>query len=253
MRTSKRVTAPKRVRDLSADGAQVQTSPMERWVVAFLIFSYASGALAHLLPSVLPLTRYITDLLLFFLNGLVLYTIYSRNRDERLWRWLAGAYVFTFAAEALGVATGAIFGEYAYGPTMWMQWLGVPFVIALNWCMLCLAANQVVGSGWNVRATDPVAASLKGPLRTVGIVAVSLGAGILVALYDVAIEPVAIKLNYWSWAAGDIPLRNYLAWALIGFLISLPLRASGIRFRSPVLPVYFFAQLGFFLLLNLFL
>ena len=215
--------------------ATAPKTPLERIAISVLLFCYASGVLAHLLPTVLPLTRYITDLFLFGINGLVLYAIYQRNRDVRLFYWLIAAYVFTFATEALGVATGLIFGEYTYGATMWMQWLGVPFAIALNWCVLALAANdlssRLIHSPW-------VAAGL---------------AGTMLALYDVVIEPVAIALDYWTWAAVTVPIRNYLAWAVVGILISLPLQLFSIRYRSPLWVVYFVAQLVFFLLLNLLL
>ncbi len=200
-----------------------------------MVFAFASGALAHTLPAVLPVTRYTTDGLLLVINGLLLYSIYQRNQDWRLLGWLVGAYSFTFAAEAVGVATGALFGAYAYGPTMWWQWLGVPFVIALNWCALTLATNEVA-----LRITArPVAAALL--------------ASAFLALYDVAIEPVAIKLDYWQWAAGTIPLQNYIMWAIVALLISLPLQLLRIRFRSPLLLVYLLAQLFFFLVLNLLL
>ena len=75
----------------------------------------------------------------------------------------------------------------------------------------------------------------------------------MTAIYDVAIEPVAIALDYWQWGGGEIPLQNYLAWAAIACLISLPLHLLKIRFRSPVQLVYLFAQLFFFALLNLML
>ncbi|WP_246144086.1 carotenoid biosynthesis protein [Neolewinella aurantiaca] len=200
------------------------------------------------------------------LNGLVLYAIYRSNEDKRLFLWLAVAYAFTFVMEALGVATGAIFGEYKYGPTMWFQWLGVPFVIALNWCVLTLACNEVAirllerffppASPTNresrianqeSRISDPAAPLTNYSLPTTYY---PLLAAILTALYDVTIEPVAIALDYWQWGRGEIPLQNYLAWAAIAFLISLPLYLFRIRFRSPVLLVYFLAQLFFFVVLN---
>lgn len=205
----------------------------EKYLLFFLVFAFASGALAHALPAVLPVTRYTTDALLLVLNGLLLYAIYRRNGDARLWIWLAVAYCFTFAVEAMGVATGQIFGIYAYGPTMRWQWLGVPFVIALNWCALTLATNDLA-----LRFT-----------RRPWMAAVI--ASILIALYDVAIEPVAIALDYWQWEAGAVPLQNYLAWAGVALLISLPLQLLKIRFRSPLLLVYLLAQLFFFLVLNL--
>ena len=216
---------------------------VEAYFGYFLVFAFASGTLAHLLPAVLPVTRYTTDGLLLVLNGGLLYLLYRRHQDARLLWWVSISYVFTFTMEALGVATGAIFGEYAYGPTMWAQWLGVPFVIALNWCALTLACNDVALRivGKPRSATDHFL------LRSVFAAFV---AGVLTALYDVVIEPVAISLDYWAWAAEDIPLQNYLAWAAIAFLISLPLQLLRIQFRSPLLLIYFFAQLFFFVALN---
>ncbi|MCP9237924.1 carotenoid biosynthesis protein [Lewinella sp. JB7] len=216
------------------DGAEQSLTSGEHYLIWFLLFAFASGALAHTLPAVLPVTRYTTDGLLLVINGLLLYSIYVRNGDRRLWAWLIGAYCFTFAAEAVGVATGAIFGSYVYGPTMWWQWLGVPFVIALNWCVLTLATNDLAE-----RFTG------KRPWLAAGL------ASILIAAYDVAIEPVAVKLDYWQWAGGVIPLQNYLMWAVIAFVISLPVQLLRIRYRSPVLVVYLLAQLFFFIVLNL--
>lgn len=228
-------------------------SSFDRYLIYFLIFAFSSGTLAHLLPAVLSVTRYTTDGLLFVLNGLVIYAIYQRHGDKRLFIWLLIAYWFTFAMEAMGVATGAIFGEYAYGPTMWFQWLGVPFVIAFNWCVLTLACNDFAD-----RLSSSLWSNAKGQEATesnpvVRAVIVSAIAGILTALYDVAIEPVAIALDYWQWGGGEIPLQNYLAWAAIAFAISLPLQLLKIRFRSPVLLVYLLAQLFFFLVLNVML
>lgn len=226
-----------------------------------MLFAFASGALAHCLPAVLPVTKITTDGLLFVLNGLVLYAIYRRNGDKRLFWWLAVAYWFTFAMEAVGVASGAVFGQYAYGPTMWFQWLGVPFVIALNWCVLTLACNELAcriipsqtpshGGGAHENAARS-ATNRQSPIPyLLSLILTAALAATLTALYDVAIEPVAIALDYWQWASGEIPLQNYLAWAAIAFLISLPLHLLKIRFRSPVLLVYLFAQLFFFLVLN---
>lgn len=269
----------------------------DRGLSYFLIFAFASGTLAHLLPAVLPVTEVTTDGLLFVLNGLVIYALYRRHGDKRLFWWLLIAYWFTFAMEALGVATGAIFGEYAYGPTMWFQWLGVPFVIALNWCVLTLACNDLAsrllnlingyspkraalyrsplprtserphsrpwrsraakgaGGGVRERSEHPpaVAKSYTASQNRIAHILTAAIAGILTALYDVAIEPVAITLDYWQWGGGEIPIQNYLAWAVIAFLISLPLQLLKIRFQSPVLLVYLLAQLFFFLVLNLML
>lgn len=198
---------------------------------AFLLFAFGTGLIAHLTPRFLPLTRYTTDPLLLLINGFLLWLIYRRNRDSRLWWWVVIAYAGTFATEALGVATGLIFGEYAYGATMRIQWLGVPLVIALNWTLLILATNDLAR-----RIIDH-------PL------AVSLLASVMIAAYDYFIEPVAILLDYWQWEGGIVPVQNYVAWSLVALVFSLPLNFYRIRYRSPVLPVYLLAQLLFFILL----
>ena len=200
---------------------------------AFMLFMYASGILAHLWPAVRPFTAYTTDLLLLVIGGGLLYFVYARHRQPRYWYWVAGAYLFTFLMEALGVATGAVFGEYAYGATMRVQLLGVPLVIAINWVVLVLAGNTLSRKLFR----QPVAAAA--------------GAGIFIAVYDYFIEPLAIKLDYWQWATGtDIPLQNYLAWAVIAFLLSLPLYRWRIRFWHPLLLWYLAAQWIFFVVLN---
>ncbi|MFT5999180.1 MAG: putative membrane protein [Neolewinella sp.] len=229
-------------------------SSFDRYLSYFLIFAFTSGTLAHCLPAVLPITKLTTDGLLFVLNGLVLYAIYRQNDDKRLFWWLFIAYWFTFAMEAIGVATGAVFGEYAYGPTMWFQWLGVPFVIALNWCVLTLACNELACRIMEKKRGEvPNAVPPTTPANRLSLIIVTALAATMTAIYDVAIEPVAIALDYWQWGGGEIPLQNYLAWAAIACLISLPLHLLKIRFRSPVLLVYLFAQLFFFAVLNLML
>jgi hypothetical protein len=81
----------------------------------------------------------------------------------------------TFFTEVAGVATGAVFGEYHYGPTMWAQWLNVPLVIALNWTLLIMATSQLAAR----LSSKPILAAL-------------LTGGFIVG-YDYFIEPVAIS------------------------------------------------------------
>lgn len=201
---------------------------------AFLFFAFLSGIQAHLLPAVYPLTRYITDALLLVVCLPLLWFSYQRGQDQRLWWWCIITYLGTFFIEAIGVATGAVFGTYTYGPTMWAQWLNVPLVIALNWTLLIMATSQL--------------ASLisRSPL----IIALLTGGFIII--YDFFIEPVAIALDYWTWASVTIPTQNYLAWGVIAVLFSYPLHRLQIRYQNPLLLVYALAQLLFFWGLQLF-
>ncbi|MEM1214272.1 MAG: carotenoid biosynthesis protein [Bacteroidota bacterium] len=201
----------------------------------FLVFSFVSGIQAHVMPSVYPLTQSITDALLLVVCAPLLWLSYARGRDQRLWIWAVITYACTFFIEVAGVATGAIFGAYAYGPTMWIQWLEVPLIIAVNWTLLIMAMSQLATrftqSPWLL----------------------ALLTGVFIMIYDYFIEPVAIRLDYWTWAAVDIPLQNYLAWGVIAMVLSYPLHRLQIRYQNPALLVYAAAQLVFFVGLQILL
>ncbi|NRB49132.1 MAG: carotenoid biosynthesis protein [Saprospiraceae bacterium] len=207
----------------------------ERWFVYILVYLFLSGLIAHLVPKIYPFTRYTTDLFLLMINGTLLYFLFEKNKDQNIWWWAAITYLGTFSLEAIGVATGKVFGAYHYGETMFLQVLNVPLVIALNWTVLILAVNNLMYR-WTQRP-----------------ILLAILSGLFIAVYDYFIEPVAIRLDYWQWEAAEIPLQNYLAWAVIAFLFSLPLHLWKIKFRSPLLNIYLFVQLIYFILLNLLL
>ena len=212
---------------------QLGLTQAELFFAGFLVFSFISGVQAHLMPTVYPLTTKITDALLLAVCAPVLYFIYQKHQDQRLLWWVAITYWGTFFTEVVGVATGLVFGEYHYGATMWVQWLDVPLILALNWTLLILATNdlasRMVNSPW---------------------LAAVIASG-FIALYDICIEPVAVALDYWQWAGGSIPVQNYVAWSLVALIFSLPLQLLNIKFRHPLLFVYAAAQLIFFLFLLL--
>lgn len=80
-----------------------------------------------------------------------------------------------------------------------------------------------------------------------------LGGAAIATCFDIILEPVAVKLNFWSWENGHIPLLNYICW----FIISAVL--LGVKMRLKIIRVNTFAtslliiQALFFLMLNLFL
>lgn len=211
---------------------QPATKP-ERIYAGVMVFLFASGLVAHAVHSLRPLTTSTTDLFLLLINGSLLWLLIRSNGDRRLWLWSLAVYVFTFSVEAIGVATGAIFGEYAYGAGMKVQWLGVPLVIALNWTLLILGVNDLT-------SRLPASPWLR-----------AAAAALLIAAYDWFIEPVAIRLDYWQWATGsNIPLQNYIAWAVVAFMASLPLHLLRIRFRHWLLPLYLGVQWLYFVLMG---
>ncbi|MBN1242622.1 MAG: carotenoid biosynthesis protein, partial [Spirochaetales bacterium] len=78
---------------------------------------FAVGTAAHLWPPTLPLMVAMTP---WFLLGCALAALYPalRARGWPFIAWVALAWAATFALEALGVATGLVFGAYEYGTVL---------------------------------------------------------------------------------------------------------------------------------------
>jgi putative membrane protein len=58
-------------------------------------------------------------------------------------------------------------------------------------------------------------------------------------VYDIVLEPFAIKFDMWSWEAVAPPIQNYLAWFVIAFLLFFLVWRSRLKFTNPMaLPMY---------------
>ena len=144
--------------------------------------------------------------------------------------WIAVTSGVTFLLEAAGVHTGAVFGDYSYGDVLGFSLFSVPLVIGFNWVLVVLGGLRAVQNlpGW---------------------AAVPSAAGITV-IFDWILEPLAIRLGYWSWNWDGVPLQNYLAWFIISMFAAALFRILRIRLASRM-PVYYLAiQTAFFVALR---
>jgi putative membrane protein len=143
--------------------------------------------------------------------------------------------VVGFAVEALGVKTGVIFGEYHYTDRMGPRLIEVPLVIGLNWAILVHAVHVWVG-GW---------------FRSRAVMAV-VGATAMTA-FDWVMEPVAIRLRFWVWQADTVPLKNYLAWWGLSFVLLLVSDTICPSPKNRLAPWVFGVMLVFFAIVGLML
>jgi putative membrane protein len=169
-----------------------------------------------------------------FACGLVAFfpVFLERRRGVLIWALLV--FVITFALEAVGTATGKIFGPYTYGKTLGPKLFDVPVVIAFNWLLVILGALSLAQLIFRKRL--PAA----------------LATAVLAVGFDYLLEPAAIRLDYWTWQAAGIPLQNYLAWFLIalGAALAYVYLKFSVKSRLPL--VYFLIQLVFFAALRIF-
>jgi putative membrane protein len=193
---------------------------------------FSVGIVGHAVPLTHDLMIFLTPIFLFGMGIFVIHP-WIVKKDFKFLAWVAVTYIATFLIEALGTATGAVFGEYSYGSTLGPELLDVPVVIGFNWVLVVVGAVMLA-------------------MRYMkNIYAASLLGGAIATVFDYFLEPVAIELDYWTWAGGDIPLQNYMAWFVIGTLISFSYLKLGFKGRSNLPIHYLFVQALFFLSLQL--
>lgn len=136
--------------------------------------------------------------------------IIARNdKSIAFWRFIGFAFLIGMSVEWIGVHTGLLFGDYYYGKNLGYKFFGVPLVIGINWAMLTV-----------------VSASIINKINTKVIVKILLGT-LVMTFFDMIMEPVAIKSDFWYWKDEIVPLFNYVCW----FLISLVLQIIYFRFN----------------------
>lgn len=149
--------------------------------------------------------------------------------------WMMIIMVAGFGIEWLGVKTGLIFGQYAYGKTLGYRWEGIPIIIAVNWFILLYCSYDIA-----TRIAQPAWVRI-------------LLTGIFMVLMDILIEPVAIRYDYWQWKNNVVPLQNYIAWGVVSCLMAYTTHKMIIKLQNGIaLPLYII-QLLFFMAFNLLL
>jgi len=143
-------------------------------------------------------------------------------------------YLSGFFIEVVGVNTGFIFGSYSYGGALGFKIFSTPLLIGANWLILVYCAGVFLEQF---------------KLKSSFIFAL-LGALILLSI-DFLIEPIAIRFDYWSWAGDKIPMQNYLGWYIFSFLLFWIFRGLDFQKQNKAAIVLLFAQVGFFLALNI--
>ncbi len=109
-----------------------------------------------------------------------------------------------YFAEVIGVATGKVFGAYAYGKNLGFKVLDVPVIIGINWAVLSfvcsgLADKLSIGSNY-VKAAF---------------------AAFLMLFFDFFIEQSAPIFDFWAFEAPTVPLQNYITWFVLAYVFNL--------------------------------
>ena len=158
---------------------------------------------------------------------------------ERLSKYLVSLFlicaVVGYLAEAFGVQTGYLFGNYYYGETLGLKIFGVPLTIAVNWASLCIASASIMHKVKVFRPLQIIIAAL------------------IPVVIDMMIEPLCSKLDFWHWTSGQVPVFNYLTWLAFSLLFCAIYITSKTDLKNHFAKYYLLIQFVFFGLLNLLL
>ena len=132
---------------------------------------------------------------------------YNAMGRLRLIKFVSIALVATIVIEIVGVKTGIPFGTYEYdparlGPTL----LQVPLLIPFAWLMMLYPSWLVVN--------DLVKAKVPAVLMS----------ALLMATWDLYLDPQMVNEGYWTWFASgvpskEIPISNFFGWFITAAII----------------------------------
>lgn len=196
-------------------------------VKKFTIIFYSVGALGFLIPWLRNFFITITPFAL--LLAFYLLAIYHENYSKREVIVFGSIAIAGFIIEAAGVNTGAIFGTYWYGAGLFIKIYNTPLLIGLNWLFLTYTSIVIAQK----ITKKPFLQVLLAPTLMVG--------------YDLVLEQLAPMMDMWRWSGSVIPIRNYVAWWLIGFLFVGIVKVQKIEPKNPIAAILFVCQLVFFL------
>ncbi len=200
----------------------------KRRIILFIYtFFFGLGILWHALPLTFPIMMAITPYVLLLFGLFILLSAFPEG-GKPLLIWAGVAFILTTVIEAVGVATGKVFGAYSYGDVLGLKVLEVPLLIGFNWTVVMLGIAAFV-----TRYIKK---------RWLAITLIGLGG----VLFDFIMEPTAIALDYWNWSSGTVPLQNYIAWFCIGLAAAAGYLAANIRIKTIYPSFYVLLQFVFF-------
>lgn len=200
-------------------------------LIGLLIIFYTVGVVG------LSIEEYRSNFLsLSFFNLALSFALLLMGRNLQslqLYVFIFFAFVVGVGVELIGVHTGYLFGDYAYGESLGVKFYDVPIIIGINWGMLVIISASVAQRFQMNKFLQAVVASL------------------FMLLLDVLIEPVAVESDYWTWEGDVIPLFNFVCWFGVALLLQFVYFGLNLAEKNKVATALYCIQFMFFLILNI--
>jgi putative membrane protein len=204
----------------------------ERNAVFVIVLFHTVGLIGFIILAFTVLFLKMVPWHLLLMLGVIIYN--HKQPNGKFISFALTIFILGFCAELIGVHTGLLFGSYGYGQTLGLKLWDIPLVIGINWFLLIYSIGVLMQRS-----------------RVKNIFVRTLAGAMLLVLLDFFIEPIAIHFDYWHWADGGIPIKNYLCWFLISgaMLFIFEKFKFDIQNKAPV--VLLIMQFVFFMILGL--
>lgn len=192
-----------------------------------------------------------TPINLLLMLGLLVWT----QREKNIAFFLCAGIIVVagFIVEVVGVNTGYLFGDYAYGKVLGPQLIEVPFIIGANWFIIIYCCGIAVHTLLTT-VLNSIAEDTANPSPSLKAISLLMDGATLATIFDWLMEPVAVKLGFWQWAGdGSVPFFNYLCWFVISIILMTVFHFSVFSKNNRFAINLLLIQFMFFLLLRTFM
>ena len=140
--------------------------------------------------------------------------------------------LISLAFEAVGVATGAVYGPYHYADLPGPRLFDVPLAVPMAWFMVIYPSYALANTLVDGRV---VSRPNRGPGRLAGLAALS---ALAMTAWDLVLDPQMVAAGQWVWhvdgAYFGIPAQNFVGWLATTLTVYLAYR--GLEARWPARP-----------------
>jgi putative membrane protein len=199
--------------------------------VIILCFYYMVGIIGLSLDRTRSVFQALVPFTLLF--SLYFLWLFNERADMKIYLTGLGICLLGYLVESVGVNTGVIFGDYIYGQTLGIKLWNTPLMIGINWLLLIYSCWTLTGIFTGNRWLRYLSGSA------------------LMVLYDIALEPVATRVDMWNWYDKPVPFQNYIGWFFISMILFIILDRSVGNVKNKIASALFIIQFMFFIVLNI--
>ena len=183
--------------------------------------------------------------------GLIFYT--QPQKNTAFYIFFGICVLVGIAVEIVGTSTGWLFGDYSYGTVLGPGIRNVPFIIGINWFITMYCCGVAVHF-FLQHIIAKLAEQTGKQAKAIRMLSIIVDGATLAVFFDWLMEPVAVKLGYWTWHGnGEIPLYNYLCWFLVSMILLFIFQKLQFSRQNKFAVNLLLIQAMFFLLLRTFL